>query len=201
MNLPNKLSFARVLMIPFILALLLYGGPTPENPALTAWLRLGAFVLTLIATYTDWLDGQIARSRGLITNLGKLLDPLADKVLVAALLVALVELQVFPAWAVIVILSREFLVTGLRMVAAAEGAVLAADNWGKHKTAWQLITLIVALLALTVREFMRAAGTWDETFFGLNWLVPLQGLLGVATALTVISGWLYCWNNRGLIRE
>ncbi|MGF1574285.1 MAG: CDP-diacylglycerol--glycerol-3-phosphate 3-phosphatidyltransferase [Sumerlaeia bacterium] len=201
MNLPNKLSFARILMIPLIIVLLLYGGVSPENPALAAWLRLGAFVLTVIATLTDFLDGWIARSRGLITNLGKLLDPLADKILVAALLVALVELQVFPAWAVIIILSREFIVTGLRMVAAAEGAVLAADNWGKHKTAWQLIALLAALLALTVREFQRAAGTWDQAFFGLHWLLPLQALLAIATALTVISGALYCWNNRKLIRE
>lgn len=201
MNLPNKLSFARILMIPLILGLLLYGGAEPENPAVAAWCRLGAFLLTVVATFTDFLDGSIARSRGLITNLGKLLDPLADKVLVAALLVALVELRVFPAWAVVVILSREFLVTGLRMVAAAEGAVLSADSWGKHKTAWQLIALLAALLALTVREFGRSAGTWNGAFFGMPWLLPLQVLLGIATALTVISGVLYCWRNRGLIRE
>ncbi|MDX1973609.1 MAG: CDP-diacylglycerol--glycerol-3-phosphate 3-phosphatidyltransferase [Candidatus Sumerlaeia bacterium] len=201
MNLPNKLSLLRVALIPPALICLLWGGMESTQPEITVWLRAAALVIVVVATATDFLDGWIARSRGLITNLGKLLDPLADKVLVAAVMIALVELQVYPAWPVVLILAREFLVTGLRMVAVAEGAVLAADSWGKHKTAWQLIALLVALLALVVRESGRAAGTWDGTVFGISWLVPLYVPLAIATLLTVISGWLYCWRNRSLLRE
>lgn len=206
MNLPNKLSLARIAMIPAFLGLVLWGGPNPENPALAAWMRAGALVIIVAATITDWLDGQIARSRNLKTNLGALLDPLADKLLVASAFVAFVELQLFPSWLIIVILCREFLVTGLRTLAAVHGQVMAADSWGKHKTGWQLATIITAMVYLSLREFLRAAGLWEQPLFGEYGaedvsLVLLHVLLVIAVTLTLLSGWLYVSRNRHLLKE
>lgn len=206
MNLPNKLSLARIAMIPAFLGLMLWGGPNPDNPTVAAWMRAGALVIVIAAAITDWLDGKIARARNLKTNLGALLDPLADKLLVASAFVAFVELQLFPSWLIIVILCREFLVTGLRTLAAVHGQVMAADTWGKHKTGWQLATIITAMVYLSAREFLRAAGLWDDPLFG-TWraedlsLVLLHALLVVAVVLTLLSGWLYVWKNKGLLKE
>lgn len=206
MTLPNKLSLSRIVIIPVFLVALLVGGANPDHPGLIAWFRLAALILVIAASITDWLDGKIAREQGITTNLGKLLDPLADKLLVASAFVAFVELKLFPSWLIIIILCREFLVTGLRSLAAMQGTVIAADRWGKHKTGWQLATIITALVYLTAREFLRAAGKW-ETFqlFGRDadaWsIIVLNLLLLVAVALTLISGAIYLGKNWSLIRD
>lgn len=206
MTLPNKLSLSRILVIPIFLALVLIGGPDPESPLVAAWLRFGALLLVIGASITDYLDGRIARATGETTNLGKLLDPLADKLLVASAFVAFVELGLFPAWLIVIILCREFLVTGLRSLASVQGHVIAADRFGKHKTGWQLATIIAALVYLTAREFLRAYGHWEtldiagysaeqvSIFF-------LTLLLIVAVVLTVLSGALYMVRNWDIIRE
>jgi len=208
MTLPNKLSLSRILIIPVFLVAALVGGAEPANPLPVAWARVIALILVVFATVTDWLDGHLARKQGVTTNLGKLLDPLADKILVASAFVVLVELGVYPSWPVILILCREFLVTGLRSLAAAEGRVMAADRWGKHKTAWQLATIITAFTFIAAREFLRAAGWWApgepllETwkaaaiFSGV-----LNALMGISILLTVISGWLYLQRNWSLLRD
>lgn len=206
MTLPNKLSLSRILVIPFILVALLAGGPFPEDPGFHAWLRLVALLLVIGASITDWLDGYIARRTGEISTLGILLDPLADKLLVASAFVAFVELQLFPSWLIIIILCREFLVTGLRSIAAQKGVVIAADRWGKHKTGWQLATIITTLVFLTGREFLRQYGLWENPLVS-NWAADqifywtLQALLIIATTLTLISGALYLVRNRQLLRE
>jgi len=148
MNLANRITLARIFLVPIIMFFLLVNLNLPE-------LRLGEFAITynqiiatlifIIAASTDGLDGYIARSRKMVTNLGKLLDPLADKLLVAAVLISLVETHKVDAWIAVVIISREFAITGLRQVALLEGKVVAASAWGKWKTGIQ-ITMIIALL-------------------------------------------------------
>jgi CDP-diacylglycerol--glycerol-3-phosphate 3-phosphatidyltransferase len=160
-----------------------------------------AFILFVIASITDFLDGYIARKHNLITDFGKLMDPLADKVLMCGGFVLLVELDMMPGWVVVAILAREFLMTGLRLVAAAEGKVLAAENLGKHKTVWQIITVLYFLLALAASEPLFG---WLTPFF--DWKITSVAVLGqiliyLSLALTILSGWNYIRKNRGVITE
>ena len=185
MNLANRITLARIFLVPIIMFFLLVSFNLPE-------LRLGGFAITynqiiaalifIVAASTDGLDGYIARSRKMITNLGKLLDPLADKLLVAAVLISLVEMQKLDAWIAIIIISREFAVTGLRQVALLEGKVLAASVWGKWKTAAQ-ITMIIALLL----------NNFPFYFIG----VPFDLISSwAAAAITIYSGFDYFIKNR-----
>lgn len=148
MNLANKITLARIFLVPIIVFFLLVNIPFPEiriEQFTITYNQIIAVLIFIIAASTDSLDGYIARSRKMVSNLGKLLDPLADKLLVSAVLVSLVEMGKVDAWIVIIIISREFAVTGLRQIAALQGTVVAADNWGKWKTGIQ-ITAIIALL-------------------------------------------------------
>ena len=144
MNLPNKLTILRVIMIPFFVLTLLYDGG--ENQTL----RYVAAAIFIIASLTDMLDGKIARKYNLVTNFGKFMDPLADKLLVCSALICLVELKELPAWMVIVIISREFIISGFRLVASDNGVVIAASYWGKFKTTFQMIAVVWIALVLTV---------------------------------------------------
>lgn len=143
-NLPNMLSLFRVILVPVILVFLTLRGQLGYVMGLNVGDCIAAVVF-IIASITDAVDGYIARKRNIITNLGKFIDPLADKILVIAVLTALVELHRFPAWMVVVIISREFIVSGLRMVAASEGVVIAASKGGKPKTVTQIIGIILLL--------------------------------------------------------
>ena len=134
MNLPNKLTVLRVLLIPFFVAALLWDGG--ENMTL----RYGAAAIFIVASLTDLLDGKIARKYNLVTNFGKFMDPLADKLLVCSALI--------PAWMVIVIISREFIISGFRLVASDNGVVIAASYWGKFKTTFQMIAVILLILGI-----------------------------------------------------
>lgn len=147
MNLPNKLTVLRVCMIPFFVVMLLLNGG--ENQTY----RYIAATIFIVASLTDMLDGKIARKYNLVTNFGKFMDPLADKLLVCSALICLVDLKQLPAWMVIVIISREFIISGFRLVASDNGIVIAASYWGKFKTTFQMISvilLIVRIPALTV---------------------------------------------------
>ena len=147
MNLPNKLTVLRVCMIPFFVVMLLLNGG--ENQTY----RSIAAAIFIVASLTDMLDGKIARKYNLVTNFGKFMDPLADKLLVCSALICLVDLKQLPAWMVIVIISREFIISGFRLVASDNGIVIAASYWGKFKTTFQMISvilLIVRIPALTV---------------------------------------------------
>ena len=143
-NLPNMLSLFRVILVPVILVFLTLRGQLGYIMGLNVGDCIAAVVF-IIASITDAVDGYIARKRNIVTNLGKFIDPLADKILVIAVLTALVELHRFPAWMVVVIISREFIVSGLRMVAASEGVVIAASKGGKLKTVTQIIGIILLL--------------------------------------------------------
>ena len=147
MNLPNKLTVLRVCMIPFFVVMLLLNGG--ENQTY----RYIAAAIFIVASLTDMLDGKIARKYNLVTNFGKFMDPLADKLLVCSALICPVDLKQLPAWMVIVIISREFIISGFRLVASDNGIVIAASYWGKFKTTFQMISvilLIVRIPALTV---------------------------------------------------
>ena len=176
MNLPNKLSIARVLCIPAIVVLLHFPEP---------WCRIAAAALFIIGCLTDFLDGRIARKRNLVTDFGKFIDPVADKLLVLTTLIMLIHLQKMPAWIVIIILCRELAVDGLRMVAVTKGQVIAAGPLGKWKTACQMI-LISAMLILDL-------GVFDA------W--PLTVMAGIVTALTLISAVDYFVRNASVLSE
>ena len=176
MNLPNKLSVVRICLIP-LLVLLLYLTP--------GWCRYAACAVFVAAALTDTLDGQIARRKDLVTNFGKFVDPVADKLLVLSTLVALCGLGEFPAWAVIVILFRELAVDGLRLVACEQGKVIAAGPLGKIKTTLQMVTLVWLLLRAS--QWLGQAGEI------LNWV-----LIAAVVAITLWSGVDYFIRNRSV---
>jgi CDP-diacylglycerol---glycerol-3-phosphate 3-phosphatidyltransferase len=190
MNLPNKLTVARFVLTIVLVVLFYLPVPSPMS-----W----AWIVFFAASVTDYIDGQIARRRNLVTDFGKLMDPLADKILISAALVLLsAQHHDIPAWAVVIVLAREFFVTGIRMLALQKGAVLAAERLGKHKAFWQMVTAAYYLLAHAVDEplfhFAKPAVQWkwfSPSYFGEFCIVMM-------TALTVISGASYFWKNRGL---
>ncbi len=192
MNLPNKLTIARLVLTVVFVATVYSGLP---------WALTAGVVLFGIASWTDYLDGSIARKRGLVTSFGQLMDPLADKILMAATFVVLLDKdpKSMPAWLVIVILFREYLVTGLRLVASSRGAVLAADWLGKQKTTWQIVTASYLLLMHATREPPMG---WARAIFdlpGIGEKVMIPVLLGVTLVTTVWSGAAYLWKNRALV--
>ncbi len=195
MNLANRLTMSRFFMAGAVLVLL----SVQARFAVSA-----AFVLFVLACLTDALDGHLARKVYGCSDFGRLMDPLADKVLVCAVLVRLVGYELsavsgglLPAWMVVVILSREFLVTGLRTLAADKGRVLAANQWGKIKTVFQMVALVAVLLVLALRADWLAADAaakldpWVES--GARWL------FGLVTLLTAISGGIYFREHRDLL--
>ena len=176
MNLPNKLTTLRVIMIPFFVFFLLW--QNGENYTF----RMIALALFIIASLTDLLDGKIARKYNLVTNFGKFMDPLADKLLVCSALICLIELNALPAWMVIIIISREFIISGFRLIAAENGVVIAANYWGKFKTVSQMIMIILLLIDL--------GGVFD---------ILEQIFIWLSLALTVISLITYIWQNRSVL--
>lgn len=177
MNLPNKLTILRVIMIPFFVAALLYDGGANQN------MRYVAAALFIIASLTDMLDGKIARKYNLVTNLGKFMDPLADKLLVCSALICMIELRELPAWMVIIIISREFIISGFRLVASDNGVVIAASYWGKFKTTFQMIGVVLLIFNIPALSTLTTIIVW------------------IALALTVISLVDYIVKNAGVLTE
>lgn len=175
MNLPNKLTVFRVILIPFFVALLLF-----DITAYDKWIALAIFI---IASLTDFLDGHIARKYNLVTNFGKFMDPLADKLLVCSALICLVELSRIPAWIVILIIAREFIISGFRLVASDNGVVIAASYWGKFKTTFQMLMICLMIADLAPLFYVT------------------QILMWVALALTVISLVDYLIKNKGVMQD
>ncbi len=180
MNTPNKLTLLRILLVPVFLLFFLCEG----IPLHSVW----ALVVFALASTTDAMDGHIARSRNLITNFGKFLDPVADKVLVFAALVAFIDFGWASSVAVIIMIAREFLVSSLRMVAADNGTVIAAGKLGKLKTAVTMASIVAVLVLSAVMEF----GLLEE--FPIGTISNI--LVWVSAAITVVSGIEYLWNNR-----
>ncbi|MCI8908182.1 MAG: CDP-diacylglycerol--glycerol-3-phosphate 3-phosphatidyltransferase [Angelakisella sp.] len=184
MNLPNKLTTLRIVMIPLFL-LALYQD----------W-WLGALLLFALASLTDALDGHIARSQGLVTDFGKFMDPLADKLLVTSALLAFVELLNVPGWVVFLIIGRELAITGLRTIAAGKGIVMAADKWGKLKTVSQMVWICYGLVMGFCFHSLSIHG---DTAWGM--FFAFQAGMVVVLCTTLFSGWNYLWNNRGLFSQ
>jgi CDP-diacylglycerol--glycerol-3-phosphate 3-phosphatidyltransferase len=185
MNLPNQLTVLRlVLTFPFVFAL------SVNFPGA----KLLALVIFIVGSATDYADGYIARRFNLITDFGKLMDPLVDKIMTISAFICLVSLRTLPAWAVIIIVSREFLITGLRLIAAAQGKVLPAERLGKHKTVWQIATILYCLMLVAVdpRLDPRLSAFLHVTAFIL---------ICFTVGLTLWSGISYFAKNWDLIRE
>lgn len=185
MNLPNKITVSRILLIPLFLIIMIYPFSWGEMRLLGTELPVTHFVgalVFIIASTTDWIDGYYARKYNLVTNLGKFLDPLADKLLVSAALIVLVQLGLASSWIVILIISREFAVTGLRAILAGEGEIVAANMLGKIKTWTQIIAISALLLHNIIFELVS---------------LPFATIsLWVAAFFTVWSGWDYFDKNK-----
>ena len=175
MNLPNKLTILRVLLIPVFL-LVLFLAPTPMN-------RYIGVVIFVVASFTDFLDGYLARKMNLVSNFGKFMDPLADKLLVMAALVSMVQMGDLPAWVVIIILAREFTITGFRTLAMEANIVMAASWWGKIKTVMQMIMIVVVLLHLPVPGIQ----------------VIETAMVALAVFFTILSGVDYIVKNKEVL--
>jgi CDP-diacylglycerol--glycerol-3-phosphate 3-phosphatidyltransferase len=147
LNLPNALSLLRIFLVPFLVVVLLTPPSSWPQTFGGQWRDIMGLVIFLIATATDFLDGYLARRRGQITKLGTLLDPIADKLLISAAFISLVEMGLAPAWMVVIVVAREFAVTGLRSIAASEGIVIAASGWGKTKMASQIVAISLLILS------------------------------------------------------
>ena len=175
MNLPNKLTMFRVILIPFFVVFLLV-----DITSVDKWIAL---VIFIVASLTDLLDGKIARKYNLVTNFGKFMDPLADKLLVCSALICLVALERIPAWMVIVIIAREFIISGFRLVASDNGVVIAASYWGKFKTTFQIIMICLMIADLEELQLLTMIVTW------------------VAVILTVVSLVDYLVKNKDVMKD
>lgn len=178
MNLPNKLTVLRVIMVPFFVFFMLTG----VGGAANKWIAL---IIFCVASLTDMLDGKIARARNLVTNFGKFMDPLADKLLVCSAMICMIPLGKLQAWFVIVIIAREFIISGFRLIASDNGVVIAASYWGKFKTTFQMLMVIVLIL---------------------NVQMPFFQILGkiltyAALILTVVSLIDYIVKNKDVLKE
>ncbi|PYL52891.1 MAG: CDP-diacylglycerol--glycerol-3-phosphate 3-phosphatidyltransferase [Verrucomicrobia bacterium] len=188
MNWANRLTLSRlVLTIMFVAAL---------N---SSWQygRTLALVIFLLAGISDFVDGEIARRYGIVTDFGKLMDPLVDKIMVAAAFISLVPLKAVPAWAATTVVARDFLITGLRMMASAKGKVLPAEMLGKQKTSWQVVTVIFFLVLLSLHELRYANET--STWWLRAWDQAGPVLVWITVALTIYSALGYAWRHRELI--
>ena len=177
MNLPNKLTLLRVIMIPFFIVMLLM------NDGETTMFRYIAAGIFIVASLTDWLDGAIARKYNLVTNFGKFMDPLADKLLVCSALICLVALEQFPVWMVIIIVSREFIISGFRLIASDNGVVIAASYWGKFKTVFQMV-----MICLMIADIAQIA-------------IVTTVVMYIALALTIISLVDYLIKNKDVMKD
>lgn len=175
MNTPNKLTIARMVLVPFLVVFMLAGWGQEAN-------RYICLAIFAVASITDWFDGYLARKNHLVTNFGKFMDPLADKLLVCSALICLVELDRLDAWIVIIIIAREFIISGFRLIAAENGVVIAANYWGKFKTVSQMIMIILLILN-----------------FGGVFAVLSTVFVWISVALTVISLVTYVMQNKAVL--
>ena len=176
MNLPNKLTLTRIVLVPVLVVFLLTGWGGEAN----RYISVAVFAL---ASITDWFDGQIARKKNLVTNFGKFMDPLADKLLVCSALICMVDLDRIPTWIVLIIIGREFIISGFRLIAAENGIVIAANYWGKVKTTVQMIMIILLIL------------NYDMEIFR----IVTQLFIYASLILTVISLITYIYENRKVL--
>lgn len=188
MNWANRLTLSRLaLTIAFVVAL------NSSWP----YASTSALLIFVVAGLTDFVDGEVARRYGIVTNFGKLLDPLVDKIMIAAAFISLVPLKAVPAWAATTVVARDFLITGLRLMASSQGRILPAETLGKQKTSWQIITVIFFLALLAARELRY----FDErsTWWTRVWQEGGPVLVWITIGLTIYSGLGFAWRHRELI--
>lgn len=189
MNLPNKLTIARIFLAFVFLFFMSQSG-------------LAAIVIAtcvfILASLTDYFDGYVAKKYNMITDFGRLIDPIADKFLILAAFLAFVRLQIVDDWMVVLILGREIIVTGLRLFALSKGKILSAERAGKHKTVSQIVAIFSILFFLIFKEMLSSWGRWSSTV-EVWWRFSIDILMLITLALTLISGLSYLWNNRKLI--
>ena len=201
MNLPNRLTIFRIVLVP-IMVIVPYIGIKGNFFGIPISLIV-ADIVFIIASITDKLDGTIARKNNLVTTFGKFLDPIADKILVLAALIILVDFGKIPAWIPIVVLFREFLVSGFRLVASKEGGtVIAASNWGKLKTVTQMIAIIAVFVdVLSFGEFLHVSPGNDINIFQYIINVFSSFMMGISVVATIVSGWKYLKSGKELFKD
>ena len=175
MNLPNKLTLFRVILIPFFVLFMLV-----DITAYDKWIALAIFIVAIL---TDLLDGKIARKYNLVTNFGKFMDPLADKLLVCSALICLVALTKIPAWIVIIIIAREFIISGFRLIASDNGVVIAASYWGKFKTTFQMVMICLMIADIEAISLITTVVMW------------------IALILTIVSLVDYLIKNKDVMKD
>ena len=197
MNLPNKLTVARIIMVPFFVVFLV-------NVTIPHHFLIAGLIFAL-ASFTDLLDGKIARKRNLVTNFGKFLDPLADKILVISALVCFVNLGLAELWFVLIIIAREFMVTSIRLIAVHTGEVIAANIWGKAKTVSQMVAIVGILIMQYLQELINLSVMPSFTVgqFSSSTVFWFAGnvLVGISTLFTIISGAIYLKQNWNLFKN
>ena len=192
MNLPNQLTILRIILTAFFVFFIFIPGLAFKALAL---------IVFAAAALTDWLDGKIAKSRNLITNFGKIMDPIADKILVLGAFLSFIQLQLIPAWTVVVIIGRESVITSLRFFAFSKGRVIAASKGGKYKTVSQMAAIFIILISLIFKEaFRMGCSSWGAAFDRYAGIVVYLAMLSTVV-LTLISGVSYVWDNRMLFTE
>ena len=176
MNTPNKLTVARMILVPFLVLFML----TDLGGEANRYIALAIFV---VASVTDWFDGKLARKYNLVTNFGKFMDPLADKLLVCSAMICFIELDKLPAWIVIIIIGREFIISGFRLIASDNGVVIAASYWGKFKTTFQMVSVVLLILDIPALAFVTTICVW------------------IALVLTIVSLVDYIYKNHKILTE
>jgi len=190
MNLPNKLTLLRI-ALTFVFMFFLF----------TYWPygKITALFVFALASFTDYLDGRIAKSRGLVSDFGKFMDPIADKILILAAFLCFVEMKLIPAWTVVIIIFREFVILGLRILGIIKGHIIAASRAGKHKTISQIVTVFAVLIYLVLKQYAQGAGFWTEQLDALTKNL-IFALMLITVILTLISGASYISKNRRLFK-
>ncbi len=180
MNTPNKLTVLRMLLVPVFMVFALING---------AFCQTIALIVFALASFTDYLDGKIARAQGLVTTFGKFMDPLADKLLTTAAFLVFMDKGLISPWVIIIVLFREFAVSGIRLVAAGTGEVIAASWWGKLKTVSQMVAIILTFVLIIVPVFTES----------VNYII-VNIAVWISTVLTLVSGWDYIYKNKNLLQ-
>lgn len=189
MNLANRLTMLRIALTPVFMFFLFCHG---------LWFKAAAFAIFIFAALSDFFDGMIAQKRNMVTDFGRLMDPIADKILVLAAFAAFVQMQIIEAWMFVIIVSREILIISLRLFALNKGKVLSATRAGKHKTLSQMLVIFLILVFIVLKEVMLTYFTWNpawESFFRQSIYV----LMLLTVGLTLYSGLSYLWENRKII--
>lgn len=191
MNIANKLTVLRIILTFIFMFFLFCHG---------LWAKIASLVLFLLAALSDFLDGMIAHRRNMVTDFGRLMDPIADKILVVAAFAAFVQMQVIEAWMFVIIIAREFLITSLRLFALNKGKVLSATRSGKHKTVSQMVVIFAILVFILLKEIMLAYFTWNPAWEKI-FRNGIYILMLITVTLTLYSGLSYLWANRKIITK